>query len=48
MTLKQWCENRWLIVHKTSPPEIRDLLAIVERDLQNADVAQLSPQTESI
>lgn len=36
MTLKQWAANGWLKVHATSPQEIGNLLAIVERDLQDA------------
>jgi hypothetical protein len=36
MSLKQWAENRWILPHKTSPQEIADLLAIVERDLEDA------------
>jgi uncharacterized protein (UPF0332 family) len=35
--LKQWADNGWLRAHKTSPQEIGDLLAIVERDLQDAE-----------
>jgi hypothetical protein len=35
MSLKQWAENGWLKSHKTSPQEIRNLLAIVDRDLQD-------------
>jgi hypothetical protein len=37
MNLKQWAENNWLRPHKTSPQEIGDLLAIVERDLGDAE-----------
>ncbi len=37
MSLKQWAENGWLRAHKTSPEEIKDLLAIVERDLADAE-----------
>ena len=36
MTLKQWAVNGWLKGHATSPQEIGNLLAIVERDLQDA------------
>jgi len=36
MSLKQWADNRWILQHKTSPQEIADLLAIVERDLNDA------------
>ena len=35
MSLKQWAENGWLKPHKTTPQEIRNLLAIVDRDLQD-------------
>ena len=36
MSLKQWADNGWLRSHKSSPQEIADLLAIIERDLQDA------------
>jgi hypothetical protein len=36
MTLKQWQDNGWLRSHATSPEEIGNLLAIVDRDLQDA------------
>ena len=37
MSLKQWASNGWLRPHKTSPKEIQDLLAIVKRDLADAE-----------
>src|SRR5512136_299934 len=37
MSLQQWASNGWLRPHETSPKEIRDLLAIVERDLADAE-----------
>ena len=43
MTLQQWLNNRWLAEHETSRDEISGLLAVIERDLQNAAVAELSP-----
>jgi hypothetical protein len=36
MSLKQWAANGWLRPHKSSPQEIQDLLAIVKRDLADA------------
>ncbi len=42
MTLTDWERNGWLRAHKTSSQEIRDLLAIVERDLQDARVSGIS------
>jgi hypothetical protein len=36
MTLQQWADNRWLEPHVTSPEEIANLLAIVDRDLEDA------------
>ncbi len=36
MTLKQWADNGWLKPHRTSRKEIHDLLAIVDRDLDDA------------
>lgn len=37
MSLKQWADNGWLRPHQTSPKEIQDLLAIVRRDLADAE-----------
>src|SRR5215471_18314763 len=36
MTLKQWQNDGWLRPHNTSPQEIADLLAIVDRDVADA------------
>jgi hypothetical protein len=36
MTLQQWADNGWLEPHVTSPEEIANLLAIVDRDLADA------------
>ncbi|MBI2563344.1 MAG: hypothetical protein HYW08_13360, partial [candidate division NC10 bacterium] len=36
MSLKSWLANGWLRPHTTSRQEIGNLLAIVERDLQDA------------
>jgi len=41
--LQGWLENNWLVKHRTSAEEIASLLAIVERDLSNSQVAGLSP-----
>lgn len=43
MTLKKWLEYGWLRPHRTSHDEIRDLLAIVDHDLENARIENLSP-----
>ena len=37
MSLEQWANNGWLRSHKTSAREIADLLAIVDRDLKDAE-----------
>jgi hypothetical protein len=42
MTLKQWLNNGWLRTHKTSPQEIGNLLAIVERDIKDASEGEIS------
>lgn len=42
MTLRQWADNGWLRPHVTSAQEIGSLLAIVERDLNDA-AKDLSP-----
>ncbi len=43
MDLQNWLANDWLIEHKTTSREIADLLAIVDRDLENCRVPGLSP-----
>ena len=42
MSLKQWASNGWLKSHKTSAEEVANLMAIVERDLQDASKKTLS------
>ena len=37
MSLEKWANNGWLRSHKTSEREIADLLAIVDRDLKDAE-----------
>jgi hypothetical protein len=37
MSLKQWADNSWLRAHESSREEIAGLLAIVERDLADAE-----------
>ena len=42
MTLKQWADNGWLKKHQTTKEEIGNLLAIVDRDLNDAIQAGIS------
>ncbi len=42
MTLRDWLDNRWLVEHRASPEEIADLLAVVDRDLEDAGLDRLS------
>ncbi len=42
MTLKQWADNGWLKSHKTSRQEIDKLLAIVRRDIADAQTGGIS------
>jgi len=37
MSLSQWANNGWLRPHQTSAKEVQDLLAIVQRDLADAE-----------
>jgi hypothetical protein len=37
MSLQQWASNGWLRAHQTSPREIGELLAMVDRDLVDAE-----------
>ena len=40
MSLRDWLRNSWLTEHATSPEEIAALLALVERDLANAQIEE--------
>ena len=42
MSLADWERNGWLTAHRTSRNEIRDLLAVVERDLADSEAEGLS------
>ncbi len=42
MNLEVWAKNGWLKPHKTSEQEIQNLLAIVDRDLEDARQSNLS------
>lgn len=42
MSLEKWLENGWLKREATSGDEIKGLLAIVDRDLKDANVAAIS------
>jgi hypothetical protein len=42
MSLEIWANNHWLREHKTSPQEIKNLFAIVDRDIEDANKADLS------
>lgn len=41
MTLRDWLRNRWLVEHKSTPREIKELFALAERDLQAAATPRL-------
>ncbi|MBU1106399.1 MAG: hypothetical protein KKB51_07020 [Candidatus Riflebacteria bacterium] len=43
MSLEIWAENGWLKPRKTTKQEIQNLLAIVDRDLEDASQSNLSP-----
>jgi hypothetical protein len=42
VNLRDWADNGWLRPHQSSPREIESLLAIVDRDLADAAVSNLS------
>jgi hypothetical protein len=42
MSLPKWAENGWLRSHKPSAREMSDLLAIVQRDLKDAEGRDIS------
>lgn len=43
MSLQNWLQNSWLVQHATSRDEIKNLLAISDRDLAACQVKQLPP-----
>ena len=42
MSLAQWHKNGWLRPHQTTPSQIADLFAIIERDIDDARSERLS------
>ena len=44
MTLQRYLESSWIRQHETSPQEIRDLLAIAERDIAQSQTPGLGPE----
>lgn len=42
MSLELWYKNRWLRAHRTTPSQIAELFAIVDRDLVDASTERLS------
>jgi len=44
MSLSVWESNGWIEVHKTSPREIADQLALADRDIHDSQVHALSPE----
>jgi hypothetical protein len=45
MSLTNWFDAGWLVAHETTSEEIRDLLAVAERELRDCAVPGLSPDT---
>lgn len=46
MSLTNWHTVGWVVEHKTTPEEIRDLFAVSERDLKDSEVTGISPDTQ--
>ncbi len=44
MSLESYSRNRWIRRHETSPREIADLLAIVDRDVGQSQIPGLAPE----
>ena len=42
VSLSDWHKNGWLLEHQPSREEIRDLLRIADRDLEDCQLAGLS------
>ena len=45
MSLERWTENAWLRQYKTSVQEVANILALVERDLTDAEREEISNST---
>jgi hypothetical protein len=43
MSLNDWVKNGWLTAHQTSVEEIRNLLAVCDRDIRDCRAEGLSP-----
>lgn len=46
MSLSNWRDNGWLVEHKPSAQEIKDLFAVATRDLKDSAVSGISPDTQ--
>ena len=46
MSLSDWHKAGWLTPHQQTRVEVRDLLAVADRDLRDSDVAGLSADTQ--
>ena len=46
MSLSNWRDNGWLVEHKPTAQEIRDLFAVADRDLKDSAVSGLSTDTQ--
>ena len=46
MSLTNWQAAGWLVEHKATPEEIRDLFAVAERDLKDSAVTGISSDTQ--
>ena len=42
MSLTDWEKNGWLVRHETSKEEVQNLLKILERDLKDSNVKEIS------
>lgn len=46
MSLTNWHAAGWLVEHKTTPKEVRDLFAVADRDLKDSAVPGISSDTQ--
>lgn len=44
MSLENWLSNAWLKQHETSSQEITNLLAVVDRDIEQSHIPELGPE----
>ena len=48
MTLQDWCKIGWVVAHQANRDEIRDLLAVADRDIADCQTPGLSADWRTV